>query len=328
MGLRLYFSLIACSLSLYPAHAMHIMEGYMPLEWCLFWFAVSLPIVIMSYRYIARQTQGNTKERLHLALNAAFVFVLSALKLPSVAGSSSHLTGTTLGTLSSGTRTMPLIGFIVLIFQALLLAHGGISTLGANVFSLAIAGPFVAWISYQLFTKLHTGMTASVALATILGSMSTYFVTSLQLALVFPDPTSGIWGSLLKFISIFGITQAPLAVIEAGLTVGAMRLISHTMTRSKTNDRPISLSSKILLGLLALVGLALPLMAGYIDIGAGTDDQAGEVVSSIAPNYTPTAWVEFFEPSEALEPWLFVGQVAIGIGLIVWVYHTYWRAKH
>ncbi len=39
---------------------------------------------------------------------------------------------------------MAVLGAIVLVFQALLLAHGGLSTLGANVFSMAIAGPWVS----------------------------------------------------------------------------------------------------------------------------------------------------------------------------------------
>ena len=36
------------------------------------------------------------------------------------------------------------MGVIVLLFQAILLAHGGITTLGANTFSMAIVGPVCA----------------------------------------------------------------------------------------------------------------------------------------------------------------------------------------
>lgn len=36
---------------------------------------------------------------------------------------------------------MAVLGTITLLFQALLLAHGGLTTLGANVFSMAIAAP-------------------------------------------------------------------------------------------------------------------------------------------------------------------------------------------
>ena len=42
------------------------------------------------------------------------------------------------------------LGSIVLLFQALLLAHGGITTLGANAFSMAIVGPWVAWTVWRL----------------------------------------------------------------------------------------------------------------------------------------------------------------------------------
>ena len=48
---------------------------------------------------------------------------------------------------------MSLLGIIVLLFQALLLAHGGLTTLGANTFSMAIAGPFVSFGIYKLLPK-------------------------------------------------------------------------------------------------------------------------------------------------------------------------------
>ncbi len=62
------------------------------------------------------------------------MFVLSALKIPSVTGSCSHPTGVGLGAIMFGPSVMFVLGTIVLIFQALLLAHGGITTLGANAF--------------------------------------------------------------------------------------------------------------------------------------------------------------------------------------------------
>jgi cobalt/nickel transport system permease protein len=49
---------------------------------------------------------------------------------------------------------MSLIGCIVLLFQAVLLAHGGLTTLGANTFSMAVVGPFVAFGVYKLINKL------------------------------------------------------------------------------------------------------------------------------------------------------------------------------
>ena len=79
-----------------------------------------------------------------LGVSAAFSFLLSAMKLPSVTGSCSHPTGVGLGALLFGPLAMVPVSFVVLLFQALLLAHGGLTTLGANLFSMGIAGPLMA----------------------------------------------------------------------------------------------------------------------------------------------------------------------------------------
>ena len=124
---------------------MHIMEGFLPVWWALFWTLVSLPFVILGLRAISKTFNENPNQKLLFALVTAFVFILSALKMPSVTGSTSHPTGTGLGAILFGPMPMAVSGLIVLLFQALLLAHGGISTLGANVFSMAVVGPFVAY---------------------------------------------------------------------------------------------------------------------------------------------------------------------------------------
>lgn len=154
-----------------------------------------------------------------LAASGAFAFVLSALKIPSVTGSCSHPTGTGLGAVVFGPSVMAVLGVIVLLFQALLLAHGGLTTLGANAFSMAIVGPWVAWGVYKLAGKAGASMAVAVFLAAFLGDLATYVTTSLQLALAYPDPVSGFLGAALKFGSVFALTQIPLAIAEGFLTV-------------------------------------------------------------------------------------------------------------
>ena len=86
-------------------------------------------------------------------MSGAFIFVISSLKIPSVTGSCSHMTGTGLGAILFGPASVSVLGVIVLLFQALLLAHGGLTTLGANTFSMAIAGPVVAFWIFKIFEK-------------------------------------------------------------------------------------------------------------------------------------------------------------------------------
>lgn len=210
----------------YPAYAMHIMEGFLPLKWCLIWGLVALPFVIAGIYTIGKTVKNHPEAKMLLGLAGAFAFVLSALKIPSVTGSCSHPTGVGLGAILFGPTAMSVLGCIVLIFQALLLAHGGITTLGANTFSMAVVGPFVAYGIYKLGQKLNAPLWLSAFLAAALGDLSTYVTTSLQLALVFPAEVGGFAASFVKFMGIFTVTQIPLAISEGLLTVIIFNLLT------------------------------------------------------------------------------------------------------
>lgn len=191
----------------------------MPLQWCLFWYAVSLPVVV----YGVYKMNNLIKERRDtfplLAVSGAFIFVLSSLKLPSVTGSCSHPTGTGMGAILFGPWITSVLSIIVLTFQALFLAHGGITTLGANTFSMGIAGPIVAYLIYKGAMKGGTNMYIAVFLAALLADWGTYIVTSFQLALAFPATSGGILASFEAFLAVFAITQVPLAIVEGAVTM-------------------------------------------------------------------------------------------------------------
>ena len=199
--------------------AMHIMEGFLPIGWAIFWWLLFLPFFCLGLRSLQRLAKTNPEAKLLLGLAGAFTFVLSALKIPSVTGSSSHPTGTGLGAVLFGPLAMSVLGSLALLFQALLLAHGGLTTLGANAFSMAVVGPFVAFAVYRIAKRAGSGARVAVFLAAALADLATYLVTSLQLALAFPAEVGGIAASFAKFAGIFALTQIPLAISEGLLTV-------------------------------------------------------------------------------------------------------------
>lgn len=201
-----------------PARAMHIMEGFLPVQWAIFWWVVALPFIVLGARSLGRITREHPELKLLLALAGAFSFVLSALKIPSVTGSCSHPTGTGLGSILFGPLAMSVLGTLVLLFQAVLLAHGGLTTLGANAFSMAIVGPWVAFGIYRLMVQWGR-QRLGIFLAAALGNLATYIVTSIQLAIAFPAASGGIIASFVKFAGIFALTQVPLAISEGLLTV-------------------------------------------------------------------------------------------------------------
>lgn len=200
------------------SYAMHIMEGYLPLGACIVWGAVCVPFLAAGFFSIKKTLENDRRTMTVLAMAGAFIFVISSLKIPSVTGSCSHMTGTGLGAILFGPAAVSILGIIVLIFQAVLLAHGGITTLGANTFSMAIAGPFVAFGIYKLCGKLKVNRYVSVFLSAMLGDLFTYCVTSVQLALAYPAEQGGAAISAAKFLGVFAPTQLPLAIVEGLLT--------------------------------------------------------------------------------------------------------------
>ena len=92
-----------------PAQAMHIMEGFLPVRWAIFWWAIALPFFVLGLRSLTRITQEQPELKLLVALAGAFSFVLSALKIPSVTGSCSHPTGTGLGAVLFGPQVMTVL---------------------------------------------------------------------------------------------------------------------------------------------------------------------------------------------------------------------------
>lgn len=197
---------------------MHIMEGFLPHPWWEIWFIIAIPIVAYGIYRLSKVTKKIPEAKPLLALMGAFIFVLSALKLPSVTGSCSHPTGAGLSAVIVGPGITSVLSIIVLVFQALLLAHGGLTTLGANVFSMGIAGPFLAYGIWVVCKKVNIPRSVGIFLAATLGDLFTYVVTSAQLALAFPT-SAGFFDALLKFGGIFAVTQIPLAIGEGILAV-------------------------------------------------------------------------------------------------------------
>lgn len=191
---------------------MHIAEGFLPPLHAAAWTVVAAPFVVHGAREIRRTVTQHPEAKLLLGAVGAFTFVLSAIKLPSVTGSSSHPTGTGEGAIIFKPPVMALLGSIVLLFQAILLAHGGITTLGANIMSMAVVGPWAGYAVYKLlgWAPLSVAVFAAVAIA----DLSTYVTTATQLALAFPDPSGGFLGAWGRFLGLFALTQVPLAVVE------------------------------------------------------------------------------------------------------------------
>jgi cobalt/nickel transport system permease protein len=193
---------------------MHIMEGFLPWQWCLVWWIIALPCVMLGIYQLKKVLAVDRDALPLLGVTGGFIFILSSLKLPSVTGSCSHPTGTGLSTLSFGPWITALVCAIVLLFQSLFLAHGGLSVLGANIVSMGIVGPLVGYGVYRLLRDTSINIYITVFLVCAIADLFTYVMTSIELALAYPAETGGIASSFILFMGIFAITQIPLAIVE------------------------------------------------------------------------------------------------------------------
>jgi len=212
---------------------LHISDGILEPEWIFFWYVISILFIALGLRIINKRIKADPVYLPRIALIGAVVFVISVWHIPvPVTGSSSHPVGTPLASIIIGPFAAVVISAIALFFQAFI-AHGGLTTIGANTFSMGIAGAFGGYFVYRLLKNISP-LWISAGMAGLVGSMLTYMTTALQLALSLnPGDVMYYW----KLYSLgFIPTQLPLAFAEFAFTAYVIKYISET--RGMENIQP------------------------------------------------------------------------------------------
>jgi cobalt/nickel transport system permease protein len=208
-----------------PAHAMHIPEGILPFSWAAFWFAVALPFIALGLRKLNTVSADDLSFKPLIGLMAAVVFIISCMPVPvPTAGTCSHPCGTGISGILLGPFLSILVASVALLIQALFLAHGGLSTLGANIVSMGIMGSFAGYFTFRLLRAFGVNLSVSGFTAGLLADWATYLGTSLELA-------AGIRGDspffpiFTKILIAFIPTQLPLGILEGAMTAGMVMLL-------------------------------------------------------------------------------------------------------
>lgn len=207
------------------AYAMHISEGILPFNWAALWFVIAAPFVAIGLRQVKIKSREDVSFKPLLGLMAALVFIISCMPIPvPVAGTCSHPCGTGISALLVGPFVSVVVAAAALLIQALFLAHGGLSTWGANIMSMGIAGSFAAYWTFRLLRAARVPLGASAFVAGVAADWCTYMATSVELA-------SGIkgddafWPIAWKIFLSFIPTQLPLGILEGAMTAGMVVLL-------------------------------------------------------------------------------------------------------
>jgi cobalt/nickel transport system permease protein len=140
------------------------------------------------------------------------------------AGTCSHPCGTGISGILVGPAVSILITAVALLIQALFLAHGGLSTWGADVVSMGVMGSFAGYLTFRALRSIKTNLGVAGFMAGLFADWATYLTTSAELA-------SGIRGDdaflplFLKIVIAFIPTQLPLGILEGAMTAGMVMLL-------------------------------------------------------------------------------------------------------
>jgi cobalt/nickel transport system permease protein len=141
-----------------------------------------------------------------------------------VTGSCSHPCGTPLAAIIVGPLATAVISAIVLFFQAIFLGHGGITTIGANTFSMGIVGSISGYLSWKILRSLRSPLWLAAGVAGFVGDIMTYLTSSFELALSLHGHVPLLRQWMIFFMG-YGPTQLPLAIAEAVFTAAVLQVM-------------------------------------------------------------------------------------------------------
>ena len=225
---------------------MHIEDGILPPDAWGTWYGVAIMFVVPGLREIKKRVQESLFYKPLLAMVGVAVFVISAMHLPvPVTGSCSHPTGTPLAAIIVGPFATIVITTIVLFFQAVFLGHGGITTIGANTFSMGIVGGISGYLVWKLFRSLNSPIWLAAAAAGFVGDLLTYVTSAFELAWSLHGNVPLLHQWLVFFLG-YGPTQLPLAVGEAVFSAAVLQVMFNRrpdLLRRLGRKREVDLSA-------------------------------------------------------------------------------------
>jgi len=225
--LPVFFIAAGVLFSASPAHAMHISEGILPAGWAALWSVAALPFLAWGVWKVKLEARENIELKPLLGVTAAAVFIISCMPVPvPTAGTCSHPCGTAISAILLGPAMSILTAAAALLIQAMFMAHGGLTTWGANIMSMGVAGSLAGYTVFKLLRRSGAGLGASAFAAGVIADWGTYAATAFELAssISGTDPVLPLFA---KIAAAFVPTQLPLGILEGFMTAGMVKMLAN-----------------------------------------------------------------------------------------------------
>jgi cobalt/nickel transport system permease protein len=222
---------------------MHIRDGFVDPTIAIITLAATIILLVISWKKV--KTTYTQSFAAILAISSAFVFAAQMINFPIAIGTSGHLVGGTFLAMLLGPFAAMLSMSIVVIMQAFFFNDGGISTLGANIFNMAITCG-LGFLLIKLLTRntLSTGEFASrVFIASWVSVMVGALAAGLEIGFSsVATNAGGIWTvvpALLGFYAVAGLIEG---AVTATLLTSIQRfqpavMVGLNLLKAKVNVR-------------------------------------------------------------------------------------------
>jgi len=233
---------------------MHIPDGFLSVAVSGILWVVSLVFIFIALKKAGKEID---ESRLPLVgVLAAAIFAGQMLNFAVAGGTSGHLLGAALAVLLVGPWPAVLVMTSVVTVQALVFQDGGVLTLGANLFNMAIVGVAVAYFVSNLFKRWFGDKRWAPLLTAFAAGWFSIFIAalaaSLELALSGTSPAN-------IAIPAMGGIHALIGIGEGLITLGAVSLImsSKPQLLEKKSEEKVGSSFVWISGLVLTVVLLI-----------------------------------------------------------------------
>ena len=269
---------------------MHIPDNYLSPASCAVLAVAAAPVVGLSITKVKAQLKENKELAPMLGIAASLSFLLMMFNVPIPGGTTAHAVGGVLLSILIGPYAASLALTVALLLQALLFGDGGILALGANIFNMAIAMPFVGYAVYHFFRK-QNHETAGVLVGSYVGINVAAFLTAIELgiqpiiATQGGEPLYNPYG-LAVTIPAMMVTHLTIAgAVEVFFTYVIYRFVKQVAPQelyTPTSVNTTSFVKKIRYVLIALVVLSpLGLLAEGTAFGEWSADELAEMMTNV-----------------------------------------------
>jgi cobalt/nickel transport system permease protein len=288
---------------------MHIPDGYLSPSTSAVFYAASAPFIARALKKAKQRLDNKTVPLVSLFSATSFVVMMFNVPLPG--GTTGHAVGSVIAAIVLGPWIAILSTTVALIIQALFFGDGGILTLGANIFNMAIVMPLVGYAVYHFLDRWSNGAIrrkvifsaiagyiainlAGFLVGVELGIQPILFHNNAGQSLYFPYSLNvAIPAMMLGHLTIAGIAEA----LVTGLTLSWIyRTNPSLMTESKKVSKK---ESKLLKrGLIALGILVVLSPLGLLAPGTAWGEWGREELQNLGLGYIPTGfdtWSTFWK---------------------------------